>query len=140
MAASIVAWSGAWPLTGTIGCGSQRWVARSPKMPKRYSFDRTVPVVKPLRLRRSMTVGKCRSSGRSRSRIVCSARSNTELAGTPLRSGRTPVIIITWFGMVSITGSDLARGKLVPLSRSAASRGVAEAVISPGLQPSTTST
>ena len=30
--------------------------------------------------------------------------------GTPVRSGRTPVIIITWLGMVSITGIDLARG------------------------------
>ena len=32
------------------------------------------------------------------------------LAGTLLRSGRTPVIIITWLGIVSMIGSDEARG------------------------------
>ena len=35
-------------------------------------------------------------------------------AGTPFRAGRTPVIIITWLGMVSITGNDRAAGYQVP--------------------------
>ena len=68
-----------------------------------------------------------------------SAGSKTELAGTPDLSGRTPVIIMTWLGIVSITGSDLAAGKLVPSARSAAAGGQG-GVISSGRQPSTTRT
>jgi hypothetical protein len=59
------------------------------------------------------------------------------LAGTPFRAGRHPVIIITWLGMVSITGSERAAGYQVPVSRSSATRGISS--ISPGRQPSTTS-
>ena len=57
-----------------------------------------------------MTVLTLMSEGRSMSRTSPIARSKIEFAGTPERSGRTPVIIITWLGMVSITGIDEARG------------------------------
>lgn len=99
----------------------------------------TVPVVRPCRLSRSITVSARRSRGRSRVRISPVARSNTVLAGTPLRSGRTPVIIITWFGMVSMTGMEEARGSRSPLPRSAARFGVRPLSISSGRHPSITS-
>ncbi len=59
-------------------------------------------------------------------------------AGTPLRSGRTPVIIMQWFGMVSITGTERAFGKCMPASRSADTLAIIGS--SSGRQPSTTST
>src|SRR3954465_7158930 len=58
------------------------------------------------------------------------------LAGTPSWAGRQPVIIITWLGMVSITGSERAAGYQVPPSRSASRLAISS--ISPGRQPSTT--
>ena len=73
-------------------------------------------------------------------RVVARARSKIWLAGTPVRSGRTPVIIITWLGMVSITHSDAVSGKFSPPWRSACRFGVSPGVISSGRQPSTTST
>jgi len=87
-----------------------------------------------------MTVGKRRSVGRSMSRTTPSARSRNELAGTPERSGRTPVIIMTWLGMVSMTGRDRAFGYHVPPSRRATRFGVSEGSSSSGLMPSVTST
>ena len=60
------------------------------------------------------------------------------LAGTPFRAGRQPVIIITWLGMVSITGNERAAGYQVPASRMAFRLAISS--ISPGLHPSTTRT
>ncbi len=57
-----------------------------------------------------------------------------------MRSGRIPVIIMTWLGSVSITGSDRAEGNAVPCSRSRYRVGVVAGVISSGRNPSTTST
>ena len=55
-------------------------------------------------------------------------------------TSRTPVIIITWLGMVSMTGIDVARGWCRPAPRSASRFGISPLSISSGRQPSTTST
>ena len=107
--------SGAWPVTGTSGEGSQRWVAPVAEDPvevllRQHRAGRTPGGVEPLDDGREP---RCRWRGR-RSRTAPSSAVEDALAGTPLRSGRTPVIIITWLGMVSITGSERAFGYHVP--------------------------
>ena len=79
-----------------------------------YSCRAPRPIVIPAWLADPVT---CRCGGR---RAVegggpCSGRGRRLcLAGTPVRSGRTPVIIITWLGMVSITTAYAASGAARP--------------------------